>query len=213
MKLRKTKQINPSQLNADAKRTAQYCVELISDALTKITGEKVVVSLKYFPDNITRSSKEKTLPEDNFVKILAISANAHPNRADLNVLEKVGDSTPLLALMEERKNHYYAQDLIKRDNYLREIGQGKYKDPLADWEDYYQAVIVVPIRMQETLLDPNVQEGMDILGFLWAESKSTSAFRKKDIPAYCDFLKGFADILYQYLDRVDYYENELLHQG
>ena len=209
-RLHDEKKLDYDPLLASTANTAQKCVDWIADALIKSTGENVSVYLKYFPENLSRSPHSVSSISDLYVKTLAKSFNS-PINVDLDILEKVGDSTPLFFLMKERSSDFRAENVNLINKELKLMGLDYYRDARPKWQDHYKSIIVVPIRIKINLIDSSgsAGSGFDILGFLWAESLSTSAFPYDHIDAYCNLLKGFADILYSYLDRLDNYFDEI----
>jgi hypothetical protein len=153
------------------------------------------------------------LVKNLFVKTLAKSSNA-PFDIDIDVIERVGDSTPLFFLMMERSSDFRVENIRHINKRLKSIGLAYYRDARPNWEDHYASIIAVPIRMRTKYIgNEKPSEGYDIVGFLFASSRSTSAFRKNDIDSYCHLLKGFADIMYSYIDRIDFYYDEITQNG
>ncbi len=207
--LRESSKLDEEILLDKAKSTIKDCVNYISNSLGESTGEKVCVCLKYFPEGQNRGSNGSDNIEEHFVKTLAWSSNSSPERQN-DIIERVGESTPLYFLMRERRGDFRAQDTKQVNEQLRSMGFNRYRDQHQNWKEHYQSVIVVPIRIQAKLrYNGKKGTGYDILGFLWADSESTSAFPKPHIEFYSQYLKAFADALYIYLDRLDFYLNSI----
>lgn len=97
---------------------------------------------------------------------------------------------------------------------MKEISGKPYQNPNINWNDFYSSTIVVPIRIKRRYIEAEyVGEGFDILGFLCADSNSTSAFPDREMESYVDTVKAFADTLYIYIDRILYYKNNLCLEG
>lgn len=208
----KTQKLDSEQLLTNVTNTAQRCVDWIAHAMTISTGENVSVCIKYFPEGQSRNTNHLDV-KNLWVKTLVRSYNSSPDR-DRESIERVKDSTPLFFLMEGRRSDFRTSDVRQVNNQLRAMGFSYYRDAQPNWEDHYRAVIVVPIRIKAHLqyIDTDAS-GFDILGFLWADSPSTSAFPKSHIDAYCHLLKSYADVLYPYFDRLDYCLDEIALLG
>lgn len=205
--------LDGEQLLTAVTQTAQRCVDWIAYAMSESTGEEVSVCIKYFPEGQSRNISKSGV-EELRVKTLVRSYNSSQDR-EPGTIEQVGNSTPLLFLMEGRGKDFRAEDVRTINRHLNSIGLDNYRDGEPNWEDHYRSVIVVPIRIEARLQYVNAAvSGFDILGFLWADSKSASAFPGDHISAYSNFLKSFADVLYQYFDQLDYcLDKEIYNRG
>ncbi len=195
--------ISEEHLRGMAELTAQRTIDLISEALTASTGYDVCVSIKYFPQQKPGDHDGPTNPDDFYVKTLCRSSNSDPRRPS-DLLYRVGDNTEFHQIMVERSADFCAQDLVEYQEAVRGTGR-PYRNSVLEWKDLYRARIVVPIRISNAALGDQLDDGgFELLGFLCADSESTSAFQRSQMSAYCDFLKAFADALYHYFERLYY---------
>jgi hypothetical protein len=200
--------LDRDRLLLNARATGQHAVDLLASILSVSTEQKVSVCIKYFPD-IYRDTGSPERVEDYYVGTLCRSSNSSPMR-DLESLSRIGENTDFLLIMKEHRPYFRVRDLHRLEQYLEESGTGTYRNSNPEWSAYYRSTIVVPIRMERRLLVPDVgSEGFDLLGFLCADSLSTSAFRSEHLDAYTTLMKAFASVLHPYLDRVYSYLHEL----
>jgi hypothetical protein len=195
--------LTEEQLILNAKATCQQCVDLMANALTISATENVSICIKYFPQDYNPRNVAKLLIEDYRVKTLCRSHNTIAERSndEGGALARIGDNTDFLLITKELRPYFVAEDLREFDRISREGGFGHYRNSNLDWEKYYLSTIVVPIRMENRLVG-TASSGYDLLGFLCADSLSTSTFRKSDMQSYMNFLQAFAQLLYPYFDRI-----------
>lgn len=208
MSLYANKKLTAEQLTIMAEATCQISVDIISTALSESTGEKVCVSIKYFPRPANNKSPKKIDIDDYVLATLCRSANS-PHERYNHRLMKVGDNSGFQSIVKYQSNHFRAQDLEKYIGDTEASGSGNFRTTNSGWRSYYRALITVPIRINRSLLPPprgsNVS-GYHIIGLLCADTMSTSAFKGEDeMNAYTNMLKSYADALYIYLERVDFY--------
>ena len=87
------------------------------------------------------------------------------------------DNTDFNNIVEPGKSQscFYCPDLIAYQKSLKKLGE-RYDNTNPDWEDFYRATIVVPIRIANQR-NPNneLETSYTILGFLCVDSMSTHA--------------------------------------
>ncbi|MFN0189841.1 MAG: hypothetical protein ACKVQV_14155 [Bacteroidia bacterium] len=210
MSLYINKDLTVKQLNKIAKDTCQSAVDMLADALSKSTGDDVCVSIKYFPPLPSKNAPKTT---DDYVVATLVRSNNSPEERSGHDLVRVGDNTGFQLLVSYQYNHFRAQDLEILSKELEKSGPGAYKTSNPRWRDFYRSVITVPIRINRSYLpSPKGGDGYHIIGLLCADSNSTSAFPTHEMEAYTNFLKGYADILYIYLEKIDYYLTQITSQ-
>lgn len=202
--------LDSEQLTRMAEATCQKAVDIIATAFTESTDEKVCVSIKYFPRLTNRRSFPKNMNVDDYMlATLCRSANS-PTERQGHRLMRVGDNTGFQLIIKYQHNHFRTQDLAKYINEISGSGSGGFHTTNPNWERYYRSVITVPIRIRRSILTPprgtSRGSGYHIIGLLCADSLSTSAFKgEEELDAYTNLLKSYADALYIYLERVDFY--------
>lgn len=204
--------LTPEQLTIMAEATCQIVVDLISTALSESTGEKIYVSIKYFP-RPTKNKSLKHIDVDDYVLATLCRSTNSPQERHSHRLMRVGDNSGFQSIIKYQSNHFRTQDLEKYINDTDSSGTGGFRTTNSSWKNYYRALITVPIRINRSLLPPprgSSVSGYHIIGLLCADTMSTSAFRGEDeLNAYTNLLKSYADALYIYLERVDFYLGKL----
>jgi hypothetical protein len=192
------------------KANTQKIVDALADILSTSSGYTVCVCLKYFvTDTDGVNPKYDKKPEDYQLKVLCRSQNTDRRRIT-EELSQVGLNTDFLQIMKDDKSYFWSRDLTKTDQKLRELEQGCYSNSTPIWSQFYNSTIVVPIRIKRSIYpyDPSNERYL-LLGFLCADSLSTSAFPNQHASYYVDIIKGVADALFPYLDRVFHYLGEI----
>jgi len=212
MSLYAKNKLTSAQLTIMAEATCQIAVDIISTALSASTGEKVCVSIKYFPRPVSNKSTKKLEVDDYVLATLCRSANSSQERHNHRLM-RVGDNSGFQSIVKYQNNHFRAQDLEKYINDTESSGSGGFRTTNSSWRSFYRALITVPIRINRSLLPPprgTSVSGYHIIGLLCADTMSTSAFKGDDeLNAYTNLLKSYADALYIYLERVDFYLEKL----
>ncbi len=113
---------------------------------------------------------------------------------------KLVDNTDFLYIVDPNRDsnlNYFYQGNLK--DYAKELQkQGKhYRNTNTNWENDYIGTIVVPIQIEhKRLYDSSLENSLHIIGFLCIDSKSSSAFLKRQENVNVNMLKSFADIIY-----------------
>lgn len=176
----------------------QQTVDILSTLISNSTDERVSVCIKYFPDDQPRPDANGFLQEeDYYLKTLSRSTNTVSDRLNNDGLVPILGNTAFMTIMNERKSYFRSSNLKE----LKKIDA--YDNTNQHWEKYYNATIVVPIRMKMNISNAEIPDSRyNLLGFLCADSLSTSAFRDSDIAAYTSMIKAYAGGLYMYLEKV-----------
>lgn len=123
---------------------------------------------------------------------------------------KLVDNTDFLYIVDpnrdSNKNYFYQGNLKDYVKELKKQQDKQYRNTNPNWEDDYIGTIVVPIQIEhKRLYDSILEESLHIIGFLCIDSKSSSAFLKRQEKANVDMLKSFADIIYILLSQYQHY--------
>ena len=95
---------------------------------------------------------------------------------------------------------FYQQNLEDYQKQLRKIGE-EYRNSNTEWNEYYKATIVAPIRIaNKRNSKTKLEDSYTILGFLCVDSLSTHAFEASQRVYYQYIIKAFAALLYSVLD-------------
>lgn len=172
----------------------------ISNLLSKITGKKVRCCIKlmdYFSAQTTEVS------DMNLITFARNGNEVEECKNEQSDPIKINDNTDFESIFQinetyvkNRKHYFYQPDLKKYAEELRKNGK-IYKNSNPNWQNEYNATIVLPIRYLES--SSNKIANYKIIGFLCVDSESNKAFNNKNELFIIDFLKGIADILYSYL--------------
>ena len=122
---------------------------------------------------------------------------------------RLSDNTDFLYIVDPNRdsnlNYFYQGDLRSYAKELQKQNK-KYKNTNTNWMDDYIGTIVVPIQIRhEHLYDTQVENSIHIIGFLCIDSKSSSAFLKRQEKINVDMMKSFADIIYVLLSQYRHY--------
>lgn len=123
---------------------------------------------------------------------------------------KLVDNTDFLYIVDPNRdsnlNYFYQGNLKEFAKELKKQQGKQYRNTNPNWEDDYIGTIVVPIQIEhKRLYDSTLEESLHIIGFLCIDSKSSSAFLKRQEKANVDMLKSFADIIYILLSQYQHY--------
>jgi hypothetical protein len=203
----KSKTLTRDLLIRKLTETATKVVNILAAVLTDSTGYPISVCIKYF-DIADPVIADRGL-NDLLVKTMCRSANSHPARLKTNSCERAVDNTALAKIVFDNWDCFAQSDLYR----YKEKYNEEYVNSDQNWKKYYRSTIVVPIRIKLSVTDPSHEKaGYDLLGFLCADSMSNQAIENNEISDYVNVVKGFADILYQYFDRVLFFYRKLATQ-
>ena len=195
-------------LGLHVKNTCQDFVDRIANALSTSADEKINVCVKVFSDHHPRAPVVEERSDDYLLKTLCRSRNTSSKRFS-SALSRVGDNTDFLTIINLRWPFFRHRDLVAYDKQLRADGAVPYRNSNLEWRDHYRGIIVVPIAEEQRILSSGVEIEANLLGFLCADSLSSSAFPISHIGAYTDLLLAFAAALYPYFDRMYSFLQEL----
>jgi hypothetical protein len=182
-------------LTANVKKTGEFSVNLLANLLTEITGEDISVHIKTFPIDT---------PKPNSYRTLCICSKTDPRRLTIND-HPLNENTHFKRIVEGVEPHFFSDNFAKTIKDYKKATGRKFSITAENWEDWFQSIIVVPIRIESHL--KGVADGTvyDYIGFICCDGKSAGSFRIKDMDAHLHLVKSFADGLYIYLDRIREY--------
>ncbi|MFC1583347.1 hypothetical protein ACFL4U_01560, partial [Candidatus Neomarinimicrobiota bacterium] len=179
----------------------KFLINIIADSLTKMSGYTVCVCIKSFrvAEAIEPTSRQE-------IESLAISTLCRSKNTNEERFEKgsyiLKDNTAFRIITLDERNHFYCNDLEGLNADLEKRGQALYQNTNPGWRKWYNATIVVPIRIEKRYLPTHDHDddsqGYCLLGFLCADSEDSGAFPDLDIVHYTHALKAFSDILFKY---------------
>jgi len=198
--------LTTDELISNIENVCKEVVNSLSDLLNRSTGANVSVCIKYFwidKQYKPFSFNEKEI-DDLKVTTLCRCNNTY-KKEKRNDRQHVALNTDL-KLITNGANHFYCGDIVDYNKRAKEMNLEPYTDSNAYWKQVYKARITVPIRIDLSFTKQGFQKekAYDLLGFITADSPSTSAFRKEEIEGYVDICKATADMLYRYLERFMY---------
>lgn len=169
-----------------------YCGQKISACIKLITKPAVNIDdiiLTTFCRSITSETMRGKYEKNSEIKLV-------DNTDFLYIVDPNGDSN---------LNYFYQGNLKEFAKDLDKQGK-KYRNTNTNWENDYIGTIVVPIQIEhKRLYDSPLEESLNVIGFLCVDSKSSSAFLKRQETANVDMLKSFADIIYILLSQYQHY--------
>ena len=205
MRYHKDKTENIRILTDTYKSQLSILLSHLCDMMEKYCGQKTSSCIKLIAhpdakiDDITLTTFCRSTASDT-------TRGIYETHHEINLV----DNTDFLYIVDpnrdSNKNYFYQGNL---KDYAKEIKkqQGKqYRNTNPNWEDDYIGTIVVPIQIEhKRLYDSTLEESLHIIGFLCIDSKSSSAFLKRQEKANVDMLKSFADIIYILLSQYQHY--------
>ena len=204
-RMHEDKKLSTEKLLDCLQKTAHESVNILSLALSTSTDRNISVCIKYFPIDEPILLRDEKDYKNISVKTLCRSSNSNLSR-NAHSIHKVFDNTHFKKIMMEKLPHFSAYNIYELSDKLKDTTGMPYQNSNPNWEDYYKSAITVPIRMESKYVPKKISKSIhdgsyDLLGFVCVDSPSTSAFRKNDIDFYVQYIKAYADLLYQYFDR------------
>lgn len=166
-------------------------VDEVSRILSDITGEKIRVCIKSFPEKYDHRDVHQ------MELITFYRSNAGWSTSELERKEriKVVENTDFKHILVESYPYFAFNGL---DNFEK-VTKMKYQNSTKDWRKKYNATIVNPISKFVSV--QKSQEKYEILGFLCADTLKTDAFSADYGMACQDFLASIAFLLCIFLDK------------
>lgn len=189
-------------------------VDYLSDTLSALTGKKVCCCIK----TIVGEGFESIDYQDACVKTFVRSNNTQTVRKTMDEnpsssVVKINENTDFMEIVAEDRTGndsvFYHQDLIAYNKKLETIGE-RYRNTTKDWDKYYKAAIVAPIRIaNKRLFYTNDNSAYNLLGFLCADTLDTHSFTKQNKETYTYLVKAYAATLYNILSKYQFYMKQL----
>lgn len=212
----KSNELTPALLTKDLQAFLQSALDNLCEIFSEFTRQEVSACIKYI-DGAT----ETIDLENATVKTLVRSNNTDVNRKnnDKNIVDpiKIKDNTDFYDILNpksrSKKSYFYQRNLIKYANELKKHGIS-YENTTKNWEDYYRATIVIPIRIaNERLFFTKQDKSYNVLGFLCIDSMSVNAFLENQEKYNVFLAKSFAAEIYTILNQYKYYLKKLTDGG
>ena len=187
------------------KSQLSFLLSYLCEMMEKYCGQKTSSCIKLIahPD-----AKIEDITLTTFCRSMA--SDTTRGLYEINHEIKLADNTDFLYIVDPNRDsnlNYFCKGNLK--DYAKELKQKqgkKYRNTNPNWEDDYIGTIVVPIQIEhKRLYDSPLEESFHIIGFLCIDSKSSSAFLKRQEQANVDMLKSFADIMYILLSQYQHY--------
>ena len=208
LKQHKNNNQNIQDLGMYYKNQLSKILNYLCDIMETYCGQEIFSCIKMIvPSNINDIDKIELMT-------LCRSDNSDTMRGNYeNKLIKLIDNTDFIDIIDTNSgsnlNYFYKTNLIQYDKDLRKEGK-IYKNSNPNWQNDYIGTIVVPIQIEHKFLYDTLQENSyNVIGFLCIDSKSESAFLKRQERYNVDIVKSFADIIYVLLSQYQYYLNKL----
>lgn len=191
-------------------------LDKICDIFSAYTGSEINACIKLIGkenENVKFDSIDKN---DATVYTFVRSSNISKEREDAANLSNdravlIKENTDFLYIIDPpefyNKQYFYEQDLKQFDQFLREIGL-KYQNTTPNYDKYYRAALVVPIRIAHKRLYFTQQNEIwdyHIIGFLCIDTLSTNAFIPEFEKQFVDIAKSFAAVAYVVMNKYMFY--------
>lgn len=187
------------ELYSKVSECLKVIVDEVREILRDITGQKVRVCIKAFPEiyahhDITKMELMTFCRSD---KTLKASVLERANRV------RVQENTDFKLIMSETYP-YFAFNNLK--NFKKET-KTEYQNSTPNWNEKYNAAIVYPINKR---VSPEGGRGTyQILGFVCVDTLSIDAFSADIGPLCIEFISSLSHLLYIFLERCITYREGL----
>lgn len=205
MRYHKDKNENIRNLSDTYKSHLSILLTHLCDMMEIYCGQKVSSCIKLI---IKPSTNINDIELTTFCR--SNTSESMRGRYEANKKIKLVDNTDFLYIVDPNResnlNYFYQGNLKEFSKNLSEKQGKQYLNTNNNWVNDYIGTIVVPIQIEhKRLYDSPVEESLNIIGFLCIDSKSSSAFLKRQEKANVDMLKSFADIIYILLSQYQHY--------
>jgi hypothetical protein len=199
----KKNKLTVDELTTHLNLVGKNVVDNLSTILNELTGEKINVCIKYFCISTPVNFGLLTHEQKQNLQVTVLSRCKYSEKRRGNTKDNLVDNTDLKWITFEQHKHFAEADLFEFSKRLKAAKGESYSDSNPAWRETFNAKITVPIQLDLSYVKPNVikEKAYDLLGFITADSKSTSAFRDDNIHYFVEICKAYADILYRYLER------------
>ena len=199
----------------DGTETISSLTNIYQTQLATILGYLCQIMEKYCRQNVSACIKLISQPYDSIYEATLSTFCRYSQGNDRGMYEKdnvpikICDNTDFMNIIDPNHDYntdyFYQGNLKEYDKELRKNGT-RYKNTNTNWENDYIVTIVVPIQIEhKRLYDSSENNSYNVIGFLCVDSKSSSAFVKKQEETNVDIVKSFADIIYILLAQYQHY--------
>lgn len=204
MRNHKDKLENISNLSDSYKTHLSVLLTHLCDMMEIYCGQKISSCIKLI---IKPEEKIEDITLTTFCR--SNSSETTRGKYESNHKIKLADNTDFLYIVDPNRdsnlNYFYQGNLKDYEKELDKHGK-QYRNTNANWKSDYVGTIVVPIQIEhKRFYDSPLEESLHIIGFLCIDSKSSSAFLKRQEKANVDMLKSFADIIFILLSQYQHY--------
>lgn len=179
----------------------------LSSTMTTYTSQDICACIKLIPQfNI---GEEINLDNATLITFCR-SDNSDHRRSSYESSNKpilIKDNSDFFEVVSPlfEKTYFYQGNLKTYAEGKRRNGE-QYKNSNPNWDKFYNATVVVPIRIERNkLYHIATNDAYHILGFLCIDSMSTDAFSKSLENYYVNILYAYADIIYILLGQYCHY--------
>lgn len=196
----------------DTQKFLTSALDMLTSIFDACTGEETFACVKLIENNgdkkIDRdAARVYTFCRSSNTDRERIENDNSKNKKGVLICENTDFYEIVGSRTEPPQPFFYQGDLLKYAKDLEKVGK-KYKNTRKDFDKYYKATIVAPIRVHKEHQHFSVdKDAYDIIGFLCLDSLSTNAFRNDDEyrEIYSNIVKSFADEMYVVLSKYAYY--------
>lgn len=181
-------------LESMSMRAGAKIVNYIAELFSYCSGHKICACLKIFDGRRVITSELVQDLDEESVLTFCRSANT-PHQRYEHLRHPVRPNTAFRDIILGVTQYFKAVDLEAA------ALAGNYNNTTVNWSHWYKTAIVVPIRIAVARSRHGTVQ-YDTLGFLCADSASTSAFGENNIDHYAHLLMSVGDGMYHYFDRI-----------
>ena len=202
----------------------KYLTELTCNFLRNMLDEMCAIYAAYSGSKMNACIKliGKENEDVNFDKIDKDNATVYTFLRSSNLTKKREDASNNKAVLIKEntdfsfiidpplfynKQYFYEQDIQLFDEYLHKQGE-KYHNTTPNYDEYYKAALLVPIRIAYRRLyftQQNDKWDYHIVGFLCVDTLSTQAFIPEFEEQFIEIAKSFASITYIVMNKYMFY--------
>lgn len=177
------------------------------------TGVKINSCIKII-DNLSNSEININNAEvKTFVRSENIAVKRSSRKEPKHILVK--DNTDFKFIINPPEwytcDYFYVQNIDEFNKFLQKEHNMKYENTTFDYDNFYRAAIVYPIKIENKQLffNENAKDGYSILGFLCIDTLSTDAFISEYEENFISIASASASICYLVLNKYQYYLKKL----
>ncbi|MCX5860808.1 MAG: hypothetical protein WCG29_13645 [Desulfomonile sp.] len=180
----------PESARLNALHAVGQILNLMSDFLGDLTGQKICVCIKIM-EQFEGITAEKPSDLEGKTVLTFVRDAGTPRKRWEHLRHPLSHNSDFRDIILGQKSYFTAVDLEKESGYT---------NTTSDWSVWYKTAIVVPIQL-DVAQKPGGHPRFELLGFLCADSMSIEAFGDR-IEDYANLLMSVGDGLYHYFDHV-----------